>query len=298
MAVMAPPASPDGGAQAWLRVCAYFVISFCCLGVVYAHGLLVAEWLDTFHESRSLTASVSTLGTATMEGSGVITGLLIARFGEQRCCVAGGLVAGLGLLLSSFATQIWHLHLSFSLLLGFGHSLSLFSGAVLVNRWFSPGSKQALVSGLGNTGSGTGTLCFGVFVPLLIRSRDGSDGWRLALRVLALVTTVLLCGAGLLLRQPTTADLPAPAPALVAAAVVVRKVAAAGDTAAVEKIASAEGNADSTAAVGGGGSGGGEISDVVSFRELLTLPALQPVLAYTFVYAFGLWVPPVPTISE
>ena len=61
--------------------------------MVYAHGLLYAEWLDVFGESRSLTASVTVLATATMEGSGFITGMLIARFGERSCCLVGGMLA-------------------------------------------------------------------------------------------------------------------------------------------------------------------------------------------------------------
>jgi len=136
------------------------------LGVSYAQGLLFAEWLDVFGESRAKTASVGTLSTAVMEGSGVITGMLIARFGERKCCAVGGLLATCGLLLSSFATQLWHLHFAYSLPVGFGHSLSIFSGVVLMNRWFS--SHKALASGIGRTGAGAGTLCFGLFMPGLM----------------------------------------------------------------------------------------------------------------------------------
>ena len=48
------------------------------LGVIYAQGSLFAEWLDVFGESRAKTASVGTLATSVMEGSGVISGVLIA----------------------------------------------------------------------------------------------------------------------------------------------------------------------------------------------------------------------------
>ena len=197
---MPPSAPPDGGWPAWLRAFGYFVISFCSLGVVYAQGLLFSAWLDVFGASRAATSSVGTVATAVMEGGGVVSGMLITKFGEQRCCFVGGLLASGGLLLSSFASQLWHLHLSYGLCVGFGHSLSLFSGVVLMNRWFD--KHKALASGVGNTGSGTGTLCFGLFVPSMI---DGEMGWRGAMRVLALLT-LGLCAVAVLLRHPTDAD--------------------------------------------------------------------------------------------
>ena len=87
---MPPSAPPDGGWRAWLRAFGYFVISFCSLGVVYAQGLLFSAWLDVFGASRAATSSVGTVATAVMEGGGVVSGMLITKFGEQRCCFVGG----------------------------------------------------------------------------------------------------------------------------------------------------------------------------------------------------------------
>ena len=86
-----------------LMVAAYFVISFCTLGLQYAQSLLFTEWLDYFNTSRAVASSVGTLGTGVMEGSGVISGYLITRFGERRCCIIGGALAAIGLLIGSFA---------------------------------------------------------------------------------------------------------------------------------------------------------------------------------------------------
>eukprot|EP01052_Picozoa_sp_SAG31_P020428 SAG31_NODE_1535_length_7971_cov_7.118438_5_plen_287_part_00 len=248
---------------------------------------------------------MTVLATAVMEGSGYLSGTLITRFDERRCCFGGGLIAAAGLLFSSFATSIWHLHLSFSLLVGFGHSLSLFSGVVVVNRWFS--TKQALVSGIGNTGSGAGTLCFGFFVPPLIDSGNAGDdivsdaavsvadehsnrneGWRVALRVLAIITAALLCAASLLLHHPassvshasvshdeTECDQPSDS----------------GDTG-TPRAATNASTAQPTDPDLSGTMSVETQGAVVPLRELLRVRALQPVLAYTFVYAFALWVPP------
>ena len=234
------------------------------LGVIYAQGSLFAEWLDVFGESRAKTASVGTLATSVMEGSGVISGVLIARFGERPCCLAGGLAAATGLLLSSFASQLWHLHLSFGLLVGLGYSMSLFSGVVLMNRWFS--THKALASGIGNVGAGAGTLCFGLLMPGLMVSH----GWRVALRFLALGTLTLCATAGLL-RHPTSDDGSAKP----------HKAESGGTAVQPEPEPEPQPQPEP---------GKGE-SRVVSCGDLCASPRLRQVMAATTCHAFGIWIP-------
>ena len=231
------------------------------MGVVYAQGLLFAEWLDVFGESRAKTASVGTLATSVMEGSGVVAGMLIARFGERPCCLLGGLLAASGLLLSSFATQLWHLHLSYGLLVGFGHSLSLFSGVVLMNRWFS--THKALASGIGNVGSGAGTLCFGLFMPGLLEAA----GWRAATRFLALGTLTLCAVAGVL-RSPSAADMP--------------PLQHEGHKPEPEPEPEPQSEPDDLEQ---------KESGVVYFSELFANRRLRQVMAATTCHAFGIWIP-------
>ena len=292
---MPPSAPPDGGWPAWLRAFGYFVISFCSLGVVYAQGLLFSAWLDVFGASRAATSSVGTVATAVMEGGGVVSGMLITKFGEQRCCFVGGLLASGGLLLSSFASQLWHLHLSYGLCVGFGHSLSLFSGVVLMNRWFD--KHKALASGVGNTGSGTGTLCFGLFVPSMI---DGEMGWRGAMRVLALLT-LGLCAVAVLLRHPTDADSSAGRHTATATEPEPEDVQEQGDEDMI-------GEQDEEDLVGAGQEVDKENKDekdkkekdkeeeeeegtLISLSELLANRRLRRVMASVACFGFGVWIP-------
>lgn len=235
----------------------------CSLGVIYAQGSLFAEWLDAFGESRAKTASVGTLATSVMEGSGVLSGMLIARFGERPCCLVGGLTAAGGLLLSSFASQLWHLHISFGLVVGLGYSLALFSGVVLMNRWFS--THKALASGIGNVGSGAGTLCFGLLMPGLM----AAYGWRVGLRFLAL-GTMTLCATSWLLRHPTAEDLAKP-----------HENKGGGPAVNLElevEPARKQGSRK-------------EKSRVVSCGDLCASWQLRRVMAATTCHAFGIWIP-------
>ena len=84
----------------------------------------------------------------------------------------------------AWQTELWHLHLTYGLLCGVGHSLALFCGVVLMNRWFK--KWMSVASGVGNIGAGVGTVICGLFVPQLMES----SGWRVTMRILALITAV------------------------------------------------------------------------------------------------------------
>mmetsp|Transcript_14817 Transcript_14817/g.34462 ORF Transcript_14817/g.34462 Transcript_14817/m.34462 type:complete len:460 (-) Transcript_14817:103-1482(-) len=92
--------------------------------------------------------------------------------------------------------QVWHLLLTYGVLLGLGHSLSLFAGVVLLNKVFK--KRRALASGIGSSGNGVGALVFGATLPPLI----SSIGVWAALRVLSGVTLFLTVVAASFMTVP------------------------------------------------------------------------------------------------
>ena len=61
---------------------------------------------------------------------------LVDRWGERRCCVAGGLVSALGLGLASTASSIPSLILSYSVVTGVGFGLLYLPSVVIVPKYF------------------------------------------------------------------------------------------------------------------------------------------------------------------
>ena len=131
-----------------------------------------------------------------MELAAVVSGECISRYGERKTCILGGIVSGLGLFVSSFATDPWALIMTYGVIVGVGHSLSLFAGIVLINRVFV--KRRAFASGVGTMGGGTGTLLLGVVVPLMVER----VGLAWTLRVLGGVVCVGIVTAGMLLTDP------------------------------------------------------------------------------------------------
>lgn len=112
-ALMAPPRAagppPDGGSAAWLRLAAYWLVCAGTLGLQYTSGLLLVELLAEFGKGRAQTAIVGSASTGVMDFFGFFVGDVIVRLGERSTCLVGALLAGLGIIASAHATELWHL---------------------------------------------------------------------------------------------------------------------------------------------------------------------------------------------
>ena len=106
----------------------------------------------------------------------------------------GGVFVFLGLFAASFATQLWHLHMTYGLVTGVGFSLSFAPGVIAVAQYFK--KKRALANGFAMAGSGVGT-----FVMALVTNRLLLEmSWRWTLRVLGIAggVVIFLCGTSFL----------------------------------------------------------------------------------------------------
>ena len=208
-------AGADGlnGARA-ARLLGYFLVSFGTLGMQYAFGPIYAELLkqlqgsrevvtlsspaphtphththtphthihvrtrSTQHTRTQVTALVGSLSIGIMDGGSMFSGVIVLRYGSRCCCLVAAAVTALGWGLSALVTEPWQLLLTYSVLVGVGHSLALHSAVLCVGRWFS--SKLALAHALPNTGGALSPLLMGMLAPRLF----DAAGWRGAFLVL------------------------------------------------------------------------------------------------------------------
>ncbi|NXU92614.1 MOT12 protein, partial [Xiphorhynchus elegans] len=126
---------------------------------------------------------------------GPLGAALSARFGARAVSMAGGALAGTGLLLGAFATRLEHLYLSLGGLAGLGWALVFTPSLGAVSRWFP--SHRSLATGVAVSGATVSGLALGPLVPLAL----DAYGWRGALLLLAGVSFNLVAAAALL-RPP------------------------------------------------------------------------------------------------
>ena len=91
-------------------------------------------------------------------------------------------MGSLGLFLSSKATTLWVLYLTFGVMHGIGTNLCYMSAVWVLRKNFLKHRDAAL--GLASAGSGAGGVIFGIFLPLMIESH----GWRGTMQLLSYIT--------------------------------------------------------------------------------------------------------------
>lgn len=143
-----------------------------------ALGLPGAMLLPLAHEFGWTTQQVSSalaIRFALYGLLGPFAAVLMERWGLRTVMCLGLALVGAAMALVTFSSQLWHLFLLWSLLLGLGTGLTaLVLGAVVATRWFA--ARRGLVVGLLTASAATGQLAFLPLAAWMIENW----GWRSA----------------------------------------------------------------------------------------------------------------------
>jgi len=137
--------SPTDGGWGWTVVGASFLAHVIADGCGFSFGVLFAELLDAFGESKSRTAWVGSLFVSIPAVCGPIAGALTTRYGCRITTIVGGLIAGVGCFVSAFSRNVSELCLTFGIVAGFGLSLVFVPSVVIVAFYFE--KKRAFATG-------------------------------------------------------------------------------------------------------------------------------------------------------
>jgi MFS transporter, OFA family, oxalate/formate antiporter len=125
-------------------------------------------------------------------------GLLIRRVGPRAVGIAGGVLYGLGVFLSSFAGEsLFLLYLTYGLVVGVGLGLGYIAPIAALPRWFP--DRPGLAYGMAVCGFGAGSA---INVPVAEALISSTGGPLRAFGILGLAYVVLIGGAAALVRNP------------------------------------------------------------------------------------------------
>ena len=137
-----------------------------------------------------IAAWVGSVGIALIFVLGPLTSMLVNRLGYRLTAILGGLSGSIGLLLSSFASSIYVIYGTYSVLFGFGGSCIFVSSYVVTSQYFE--RNRSIATGILASGTGLGVLGM---APVLQGLLDSFD-WRKTYRLTAAIYSAV-CVLGL-----------------------------------------------------------------------------------------------------
>ena len=181
----------------WGLVAACATLMAISSGVWYAASVFFVALIREFKADYASTAGVFSLFIVFYGVWGILTGVLLDRFGPRRVILAGGLVLPAALIASGSITALRHLYVTHGVLTPLGMSLmSYVPVSVLMTRNFR--AQRGLALGIASAGVGIGITAIVPLTQLLI----DHAGWRVAyFGLAAIAAAVVLPVAAFALRD-------------------------------------------------------------------------------------------------
>ncbi len=178
----------------WVVVAACLIIGTLAFSSRYSFGVFFKPLATDFSLNRATTSGIISLYMFLCGVSAILGGWLLDRFGPRKSVAAMGIFTGLSLLLASQAQVLWHLYLSYSLLLAVGTGGIYTAILATASRWFIKrrGLAVAIV---------TSSLGLSVVISPASAYLIAAYGWRVSYLILAF-TGFLIIPLSLLLRLP------------------------------------------------------------------------------------------------
>mgnify|MGYP005851416407 CR=1 FL=1 len=143
----------------------------------------------------------------------VPAGRLQDRFGPRWVATIGGVLVGIGMILSSTTSSYWGWMIGFGILAGAGIGFGYASATPPAVKWFPP-SRTGLIAGLVVAGFGLSA----VYAALLAEAMTNSLGVSQTMLWLGIAFLIVVCGLSQLLVVPPKGYVPAGSPAAGSAA--------------------------------------------------------------------------------
>lgn len=169
--------------------------------LLYSFGIFLPYLNDGFGLSKTVGSSLFSVRCLCLAFSLALAGRLIDRHDPRFVTFFGGLVAAAGLFLSSTATDVWELYLTYSVMVGLGDGFLYIVPVTVISRWFS--TRRALAIGIATTGVPLSGLVVNPLAAWLIES----FGYQRALVHLSVIFAVVLCSAFLIRGRPEDMNL-------------------------------------------------------------------------------------------
>jgi MFS family permease len=181
---------------AWVVLAAAALVSLLQGGLHYGFAVFFKPLSESFGWSREATSGVFSVYAIVQGLAAMVLGGASDRFGYRKVILPAAFLVGLGFVLNSRISALWHLYLTYGLLIGISFSAFFPIANSALVRWFT--RHQGLALGILMSGGGAGTA---IFLPIIERLIF-NYGWRTSFLLLGVSTWLILIPCSLLIRYP------------------------------------------------------------------------------------------------
>jgi MFS family permease len=161
----------------------------------YSFGIFIRPITQQFNWERGALSIAISLTMLVSGPLSIIAGRLSDKYGPRLLLTASGFLTGIGFLLMSRISELWHVYLIFGSIIAIGNSASVVPLTTAIPRWFE--KKRGMALGLTWTGIGLG----GVTGPLLSQWLIDTFDWRWAYVTLGIADLVIFIPLAQLMRR-------------------------------------------------------------------------------------------------
>lgn len=183
----------------WLVVLGAVLVQI-CLGSIYTWSLFNQPLIDKFGWEKSAVLLTFSITVAMFAFSTIFAGKLQNKIGPKKVAIFGGLLLGIGLILSSKATSLIELYIFYGVIGGTGVGTAYVAPLTTCIKWFP--EKRGFITGIAVSSFGLGSLIFKSIVLDLILTKGVSQTFL----YLGIINIILIVLGAQTLATPSKSD--------------------------------------------------------------------------------------------
>ncbi len=175
------------------------ILSMIFAGVIYAWSIIKTPFSEEFGWTGSELALNFTFTMVFFCIGGFVGGKLASKAGTSATIIIGGILTGLGFILTSSlkGNTVLTLYLTYGVMAGFGIGIAYVVSISAISAWFP--DKKGLCSGCLMMGFGASSLILGNLAAFLIKD----IGWQKTYFIIGVASMVVIVFEGCVLRRPS-----------------------------------------------------------------------------------------------
>lgn len=178
----------------WIVVIGAILIQL-ALGSIYSWGTLTIFVSPYLNEVREVTVYIFGVGLLSFAITMIFAGKLQQKVGPKKTAILGGILIGIGVLLSSFMTTFIGLFITYGIIFGAGIGFGYVSPIASASKWFP--DKKGFINGIAVAGFGAGSFVFNYVIKALALITI-----PITFIILGIIYLILIIGGAFTLSNP------------------------------------------------------------------------------------------------